>query len=36
MKTNSCEFDNVNLTTGKGPVVGSKGEETDEEDERTC
>ena len=36
MKTNSCEFDNVNLTTGKGPVVGSEGEETDEEDERTC
>ena len=36
IKINSGEIDDVNLTTGKGPVVGSEGEETDEEDERTC
>ena len=35
IKTNSDEIDDVNLTTSKGPEVGSKGEETDEEDERT-
>ena len=31
MKTNSYEFNNVNLTIGKGPIVGS--EEIDEEDD---
>ena len=35
MKTNSGEIDDVNPTTGKSPGVGSEGEETDEEDERT-
>ena len=35
IKINSGEIDDVNLTTGKGPGVGSEGEETDEEDERT-
>ena len=35
MKTNSGKIDDVNPTTGKSPGVGSEGEETDEEDERT-
>ena len=32
MKTNSGAIDDVNLTPGESPGVGSEGEETDEEE----